>query len=395
MTPPPLPFARPFIGPEEEEAVLRVLRSGWLTTGREALAFEEEFAAFLGAPGLRCLAVNSSSAGLCLSLAACGVGPGDKVLVPTYTFTATAEAACHLGAEPVFVDCAPGGFNIDVDAIERALAALPGGRAKAGAKALIPVHFGGLPCDMDAINAAAAKVGLRVIEDAAHAFPSLTSRGYAGTLADVGVFSFYATKPITTGEGGMIAVRDERMAQTLCRLRSQGIDRSVWNRYTDSRASWYYEVTCLGWKCNLPDLLAALGRAQLRRASALLALRRSIAARYDRAFAGDERFEVPPTGPADARHLYPLRIRQGAALSRDTLAAALQRAGIGVSVHFIPLHMMPFYKNRCGLHDEDFPEALSAYKRTLSLPIWPGMTNEQVERVTETVLNMQPGGVST
>ncbi|MDR1108935.1 MAG: DegT/DnrJ/EryC1/StrS family aminotransferase [Spirochaetaceae bacterium] len=408
-----IPFARPFIGTEEEEAVLRVLRSGWLTTGAEALAFEKEFAAFLegepspppGSSPVRALAVNSATSGLHLALEACGVVPGDLVLVPSYTFTATAEAVRYLGAEPVFVDTAPGSFYLDPAALERTLerlaAGLPaypqrGGFGPRGkARAVIPVHYGGLPCDMKRIGKIARRYGLRVIEDAAHSFPSQipaepagngASPQYAGTLGDVGVFSFYATKTITTGEGGMVVSRDPALAGRMSLMRSHGIDRAVWNRYTDTQASWYYEVVEAGFKYNLPDILAALGRVQLKRAGFLLERRQAIARRYDAAFGGDGRFFLPPTGAGDARHLYPLRLNgEEIFLTRDGFIKKLQEQGIGVSVHFIPLHTMPYYRRRYALEPEDFPESLRSFQGAVSLPIWPGMTDAQVERVITAV----------
>jgi dTDP-4-amino-4,6-dideoxygalactose transaminase len=380
----PIPFARPFIGREEEEAVLRVLRSGWLTTGNETLEFEREFAAFLssgegGSPPLSALAVNSATSGLHLALEACGIGPGDLVLVPSLTFTSTAEVVRYLGADVAFVDTAPGTFHINGETLEKALRKLPPGRAKA----VIPVHYGGLPCDMDAILPVAAEYGLKVIEDAAHSFPSrLESGRFAGDLGDAGVFSFYATKTITTGEGGMVVTRDEAMAERIRVMRSHGIDRSVWNRYTDTKASWYYEVTAPGFKYNIPDILSALGRVQLGRAGALLALRQHIALRYDEAFGSGGHFTIPPSGPGDARHLYPLRLNpETLSISRNEFIERLQEKGIGVSVHFIPLHIRPYYKERYSLEAADFPESLAAYGRTISLPIWPGMTGSQVERV--------------
>ena len=400
-----IPFARPFIGREEEEAALRVLRSGWLTTGAEALAFENEFAKFLQSPWLShfhkveaigdetfsvpvyhdivdtriyCLAVNSATSGLHLALEAVGVGPGDVVLVPSLTFTATAEVVRYLGADPVFVDVAPGAFHMDPRMLEEALKRLPAGKAKA----VIPVHYGGLLCDMNAIADIARRHGLRVIEDAAHSFPSLADGSFAGTKGDVGVFSFYATKTITTGEGGMLVTRDKEIAERVSVMRSHGIDRNVWSRYSDARASWYYEVVEAGYKYNLPDLLAAVGRVQLSRADDLLRARLEIAAAYDAAFAGDDRFLLPPTGPGDARHLYPLRLNpERVPVSRDAFIEKLKGAGIGVSVHFIPLHTMPFYKNRYRLAEDDFPETMKSYCQEISLPIWPGMTGEQVERV--------------
>lgn len=398
-----IPFARPFIGREEEEAAIRVLRSGWLTTGKEALAFEKEFASYLAGGGEtpHALAVNSATSGLHLAMEACGIGSGDVVLTSSYTFTSTAEVVRYLGADVAFVDVTPGSYLMDPAALEKTvrrlaegLPAYPsrsgatgeekaaGGFGPRGRPAVIaPVHVGGLPCDMEAIMAVARRYGLRVVEDAAHSFPSRMSDGrYAGTLGDIGVFSFYATKTITTGEGGMVVTADRGLAARISIMRSHGIDRSVWNRYTDQKASWRYAVVEAGYKYNLPDLLAAVGRVQLSRADTLLRQRREIAGRYDAAFATDDRFLTPPTGSADARHLYPLRLAFDA-IGRDDFIEELQTAGIGVSVHFIPLHTMPFYASRYGLQDGDFPEALKSFEASISLPIWPGMSSAQVDRV--------------
>lgn len=379
-----IPFARPFTGPEEEEAVIRVLRSGWLTTGVEALNFEKEFGDFLNTRGIHCYAVNSATSGLHLALEACGVGQGDLVLVPSCTFTATAEVARYLGADPVFIDVKPGTFHIDPAALERALILLPAEKAKV----IIPVHYGGLPCDMKPIIDVARRYGLKVIEDAAHSFPSLIKdKDFAGTIGDIGVFSFYATKTISTGEGGMVVCRNEAIAQRISVMRSHGIDRTVWNRYSDARASWYYEVIEAGYKYNLPDLLAAIGRVQLTRAWDLLRMRQDIALAYDCAFAVVESLLLPSSGPGDARHLYPLRLLpQSLRISRNEFIGKLKEAGIGASVHFIPLHTMPFYKNRYRLSDDDFPETLNSCQQEISLPIWPGMSEEQINRVIETVL---------
>jgi dTDP-4-amino-4,6-dideoxygalactose transaminase len=384
--PPKVPFALPYCGPEEEAAVLRVLRSGWLTTGAEALAFEQEFARFFG-PGheeIQCLAVNSATSGLHLALEACGVQSGDLVLLPSYTFTSTAEVVRYLGADPVFVDVAPGTFHLDPAALERVLTKCD---SPASPKAVIPVHFGGLPCDMDAIMDIARRYNLKVIEDAAHSFPSpLPGGGFAGTRGDAGVFSFYATKTITTGEGGMVACNDEAIARRIALMRSHGIDRPVWNRYTDTKASWYYEVVEAGYKYNLPDLLAAIGRVQLSRSWDLLAMRKEIAAAYDAAFDGDKRFLIPPSGPGDARHLYPLRLNpKEVSLSRDEFIQKLKARDIGVSVHFIPLHLMPFYRNRYHLAEDDFPETMNSFRNEISLPIWPGMSEAQVRQVITVV----------
>jgi len=392
-----IPFHRPFTGKEEEEALIRVLRSGWLTTGNEALAFENEFANFLtggsSAAGgkLFCMAVNSATSGLHLALEALGVGPCDAVFLPSYTFTATAEVVRYLGAEAVFVDIAPDSFNIDPEKLEAAISAVAKANPTTGQlrpKAIIPVHIGGLPCDMDAINRIAKQYDLAVVEDAAHAFParlpdsaSATAKSsgtaWAGTCGDAGVYSFYASKTITTGEGGMVVTHREDLAKRIALMRNHGIDRPVWNRYTDTAASWYYEVVAPGFKYNLPDLLAAVGRAQLRRAMDLLEMRLAIAARYDSAFAGSKALITPP--PGGARHLYSLRLADPS--RRDPFIESLRSRGIGTSVHYIPLHIMPYYRERYGLQPEDFPESYKRFTETVSLPIWPGMSEEQVTRV--------------
>jgi dTDP-4-amino-4,6-dideoxygalactose transaminase len=401
---PDIPFALPFMGREEEEAVLRVLRSGWLTTGKEALAFEKEFAEFLETPHrspLTALAVNSATSGLHLALEACGAGPGEVVLVPSYTFTSTAEVVRYLGADIAFVDTEPGGFHISPPALERTLERLERGLPaypprdgygegfgpRGKPRAVIPVHYGGLSRGMEEITASARRHGVRVIEDAAHAFPSRLPGGeWAGTVGDIGVFSFYATKTVTTGEGGMVVSRDAELSRRIAVMRSHGIDRAVWNRYTDRQASWYYEVVEPGFKYNLPDILAAIGRVQLTRAMTLLKRREEIAAWYDAAFRDDERLRLPPSGPGNAWHLYPLRLRpETLAISRDAFIRVLQDRGIGVSVHFIPLHNMPYYKKRYALEAEDFPESMRNFEQEISLPIWPGMRDAQVERVIETV----------
>jgi dTDP-4-amino-4,6-dideoxygalactose transaminase len=232
---------------------------------------------------------------------------------------------------------------------------------------------------------------MMVIEDAAHAFPSFSEAGFpAGTLGDAGVFSFYATKTITTGEGGMLVSRNPEIIERASIMRCHGIDRAVWNRYTDSKASWYYEVIKAGYKYNLPDILAAIGRAQLKRADDLWEKRKHIATRYDAAFSDDPRFSIPLNLAGDARHIYPLRLNAllTERLSRDDCARKLKEAGIGVSVHFIPLHTMPYYKERYNLKDGDFPNAENAYKRVISLPIWPGMTGKQIDRVIDSVLKL-------
>jgi dTDP-4-amino-4,6-dideoxygalactose transaminase len=379
-----IPFARPSIGPEEEAAVLEVLRSGWLTTGRVARCFEEEFAAFVGARSS--LAVNSATSGLLLALEALGVGPGTKVATSPYTFTSSAAVARHLGAEVAFCDISRDDYNIDPDALDELLARDPGIRA------VVPVHVGGMPCRMAEILELSRRRGVKVVEDAAHAFPLRLGEGLAGTLGDAGVYSLYATKTITTGEGGMVVARDESVIRRMQTMRLHGFDRSAWDRYTSKSASWRYDVIEAGYKCNLPDLLAAVGREQLRKADIFLAQRRSIAERYAAAFAGHPALENPPWHPEHSWHLFSLRIRPEALkISRDEFIDALQAAGIGVSVHFIPLHIMSYWSRRYALSPEDFPEAYGKYSRTISLPIWQGMTPSQSDRVIEAVLETAEG----
>ncbi|GMO45627.1 MAG: DegT/DnrJ/EryC1/StrS aminotransferase family protein [Termitinemataceae bacterium] len=412
---PKIPFAVPFVGKEEEEAVLRVLRSGWLTTACEALSFEKEFSEFLSCTAdaqvlpLQALALNSATSGLHLALESCGVAAGDVVLMPSYTFAADAEAARYLGAEVAFIDCAGGAeisppaavptkpcFNMSIAGLERTLSRLASGQTayewggpSGRPAAVIAVHFGGLVCDIERIVNIAHNYGVKVIEDSAHAFPAKTQDGrWAGTIGDVGVFSFYATKTITTGEGGMLITRNADIANRVSLMRLHGIDRPIWNRYNvqglqSKSPPWYYEVTEPGYKYNLCDILAAIGRVQLKRATALLAERRKIAARYDEAFAAYEGFVLPPTDLGDARHLYPLRIIQSASCcpSRNDIIDSLRENGIGVSVHFIPLHTMPYYKKRYNLKDDHFPYAYENFCGEISLPIFPGLSKEQIERI--------------
>ncbi|MDA8426920.1 MAG: DegT/DnrJ/EryC1/StrS family aminotransferase [Treponema sp.] len=374
-----VPFALPSLGGEEEEAVLRVLRSGWLTTGEEARAFEREFAAFTAAPCA--LAVNSATSGLHLALEALGVGSGDIVVTSPYTFTSTAAVARHLGAEVRFCDISREDYNIDPEALERLLSSEP------RAKVVLPVHVGGYPCRMEAILETARAHGCAVVEDAAHAFPLRTERGMAGCLGDIGVYSFYATKTITTGEGGMIVTSDEALARRMSLMRLHGFDREAWDRYTSPTASWRYGVAEAGFKYNLPDLLAAIGREQLKKADRFLKERRAIAERYLAAFASEPKLELPPLHPSHAWHLFSLRLRgEGRSVDRDGFIERLLGRGIGCSVHFIPLHTMNYWSERYALRPEDFPEALDKFRRSVSLPIWQGMRPDQVDRVIEAVL---------
>lgn len=374
-----IPFFKPSFTQAEEDAVIRVLRSGWLTTGKEAAEFEKEFAAFVGSE--HCLAVNSASSGLMLAMDAFGVGPGTKILTTPYTFVSTATSARHLGAEVTYVDIEAGGYGIDPELVDRAL------ERDASIKAIVPVHIAGCLCDMGSLVEIARRRGVKVIEDAAHAFPSRTGSGFAGTLGDAGVFSFYATKTITTGEGGMIAVKDGAAAERIRIMRSHGIDRNSFDRYTSKQASWKYDVIEEGWKCNLPDVLAAIGRVQLVKADDFFRKRSRIARIFNEEFSRYDFFEIPPDGEGNAWHLYLLRLAPGRLdCDRDRFAQELQDAGLGISMHFIPHFEMTWCKKRYGLSRADFPEAAKKYLSTITLPFWPDMDDDTVHRVTRIVV---------
>jgi dTDP-4-amino-4,6-dideoxygalactose transaminase len=373
-----IPFSRPVIGKEEEDAVLRVMRSGWLTTGTEALAFEKEFAAFVQSP--HALSVNSATSGIMLALDALGVRAGDSVLTTPYTFVSTALAAVRLGARVVYADIDKDSYNISPARIVKQF------EANLNIRVIIPVHVAGALCAMDEINAIAGHYGARVLEDAAHAFPSKTAKGYAGTLGDAGVYSFYATKTITTGEGGMIALKDEDAAKRVSIMRLHGIDRPVWNRYTQKNASWEYDVVEAGYKCNLPDVLAAIGREQLKKAQDFFEQRKKIVARYNEAFSRYDFLRVPPDGEGNAWHLYLLRIDpKKLFISRNEFAQKLQEKGIGVSMHFIPHFRMTWFKKAFALDEAQFPQAAQRADETISLPLWCGM-DDVCERVIDAVI---------
>ena len=379
----PIPFARPSLGPEEEEAVLKVMRSGWLTTAGEARAFEAEFAEYLGIP--YALAVNSATSGLHLALEAFGVGPGDRIAMSPYTFTASAEVCRYCGAEPYFVDIEADGFLLDPERLANA--------DPSGLRGVMPIHIAGEACNMEAIRAIARERELRIVEDAAHAFPVRTEAGYVGTLGDVGVFSFYATKTITTGEGGMVVTSDERTANRMRLMRTHGIDREVWDRYRGAGKPWYYEVVEAGFKYNMPDLLAAIGRVQLRRAERLKAERRAIAERYRNAFADRDYLTIQQENGDHSRHLFILRLNlEKLTLDRERFIAGLAARGVGTSVHYVPLHLMPYWRERLSLEPEMFPEATRRYREVVSLPIWPGMREDQVERTIAAVLEVGDHG---
>jgi dTDP-4-amino-4,6-dideoxygalactose transaminase len=375
-TPPFLPFALPEIGEAEIAEVVDTLRSGWVTTGPKARRFEAAFSEYLGDAGLHSIAVNSATAGLHLALEAVGVGPGDEVITTTHTFTATAEVARYLGADVKLVDIDPATLNIDPATVEAAITPRT--------KCLIPVHYAGLAADMTALLAIARRHGLKVVEDAAHALPTTHRGQLVGTLgSDATVFSFYANKTITTGEGGMLVTRDEALAARARVMRLHGMSRDAFDRFTAKVPSWYYEIVAPGFKYNLTDIAAALGLHQLQRADAFQRRRAELAAAYREALAGLP-LQLPPESPAGERHawhLYVVRLADGAPIGRDALIEHLYADGIGCSVHYIPLHRHPYWRERYGLRDEQFPHSQHAYERMLSLPLYTRMTEADVARV--------------
>ncbi|MPZ57888.1 MAG: aminotransferase class I/II-fold pyridoxal phosphate-dependent enzyme [Rhizobiales bacterium] len=393
---PRIPFALPCIGEQEIESVVATLRSGWLTTGPKTKVFEEAFAQAVGAR--HALAVNSGTAALHLALEALGVEADDLVLVPTWTFTATAEVVRYLGAHPVFVDVDAATLNVDVAKLEERIIALKregGGKLKA----MMPVHVGGQACEMDHIVRLACSHGLAIVEDAAHAFPttvnsaSVTERAprsrMVGSVGHATAFSFYATKTIATGEGGMVTTEDDKMAERIRLMRLHGVSKDAWSRRASPLPPWYYEVLAPGFKYNLTDIASALGLVQLQRQPALVARRTAIAKRYSAAFSGHPAIEPPVLRrPEDvcAWHLYVLRLNPDRlTIDRDQFTRELDARGVGCSVHFIPLHLQPYWRDRYRLTQEMFPVASREFTRVVSLPIYPDMTDGMVDRVIEVV----------
>ncbi|MBX3027539.1 DegT/DnrJ/EryC1/StrS aminotransferase family protein [bacterium] len=373
-----LPFHRPSIGEAEIAAVVDTLRSGWLTMGPKTRAFEEAFAARIGVPNA--VAVASATAGLHLGLDALGVGPGDEVLVPTMTFASAAATVIHTGARPILVDCEPDTLNISVADARR--------KWTPQVKAVVPVHFGGHPCDIDGLLALAAEHGAAVMEDAAHALPA-SSRGRAiGTIGRLTVFSFYATKNLATGEGGMVVSQDLELLDRIRSRRLHGMTRDAWKRYTKD-GSWRYDVAYPGFKYNMTDMNAALGLVQLQRLDAMQARRAAIVAQYQARLADVAELVELPTVRADvghAWHLFPVRVHADRLrIGRDEVIQELTAAGIGTSVHFIPLHEHSYYRDVLGCRASDLPVATREWQRIVSLPLYPELTDDDVDRVADSL----------
>lgn len=395
-----VPFASPECGADEIHEVTDVIKSGWLTTASRCVQFEKDFAGFVGAK--YALAVNSATAALHLGLEALGIKAGDKVLVPTLTFTATAEVVRYLGADPVFMDCDREMFCVTASQMQRIFDAHRAKGIEHSVKAIVPVHFGGHPCDMDSILEFAKERGLKVMEDAAHALPAFCrckaqsakgkefTKRIIGSIGDVTCFSFYANKTMTTGEGGMLCTDDDEIAKRVKVMRLHGINRDVWDRFSKG-ASWEYDVVAPGFKYNMPDINAALGIHQLKKVELFREKRERIAKIYY-----EELGEIPglilPRLHCDMKdHSWYIfvvlidhgRIKRG--IGRDEFIAEMTKRNIGTSVHYKPLHRMTYYKERYGLKPEMFSNAEWVFERCVSLPMFSAMTDEQLEYVVDNI----------
>lgn len=401
-----VPFHRAAISKDEENAVLDVLRSGWLTTGKYALEFEKKFSASvsdtdkmkearralsLSDSEIISLAVNSNTSGMILAMEACGVREGTAVITTPYTFVSTAACARHLNADVFFADIEKDNYSIDPVKIEEILKKDTEHRVRA----IVPVHIAGNVCNMRRIMELAQKYStpehkIRVIEDAAHSYPSPTELGYAGTIGDAGVFSFYVTKTITTAEGGMVCTRDSELARRMTVMRMHGMDRTTWDRYTSPRASWEYDIIAPGYKFNLPDILAAIGCCQVNRAQLFYEQRKRIVDMYNKAFSKLDFIRLPPDGEGNSWHLYLMRIiPEKLKITREEFAKKMQEAGLGISVHFIPIFHFTYWRELYpDFTAENFPNAERQYNNTISIPLFPDMTDEQAQLVIDTVIKI-------
>jgi len=388
----PIPFYKPSIGEEEINEVIDSLRSGWLTTGPKVKMFEAEFGRYLG--HRHAVAVNSCTAALHLALEAIGLRAGQTVLVPTMTFAATAEVVRYFNSKPLLIDCRSEDFNLDVvDARRKLLAA----RARAEqVVAILPVHYGGQIGDVNGVAALAREFGLRIIEDAAHCCPAWyrdteSERWHAvGSSAEISCFSFYANKTITTGEGGMACTESEEHSNRMRLMSLHGISRDAWRRYS-ADGSWYYEIVAPGFKYNLTDIAAAVGLHQVRKADRLHELRTQRAGLYSELLADVDELILPRVMPnrIHSWHLYPVRLRRTmGGLSRETLIQELKAAGISTSVHWMPLHLHPYYRDDLGYKPADCPCAASIYPELFTLPLYPDLKPEEIVFVCSTLKNI-------
>jgi len=374
-----IPYALPWIEEEEIEEVVAALRSNWLSKGPRTVEFEKQFAGFVGAN--HALALNSATAGLHLSQLAVGIGAGDEVITTPYTFVASANTIIHTGAKPVFSDIDPVTLNIDPELLES--------KITEKTKAIIPVHMAGYPVDMDPIMEIARKHNLYVIEDAAHAVYTQYKGRMVGSIGDLTNFSFYATKNLVTGEGGMVTTNNEEVADKIRMMSLHGMSKNAWNRYSD-KGSWFYEVEYPGFKYNMTDIQAALGLVQLRKLEKLQQRREQYAMMYNEALKEIDGLILPHYDDVNrhAWHLYIIRLKEGYfTIDRAQFIEELKERGIGTSVHFIPVHLHPYYQ-KLGFKYGDYPLAEKAYEGAISIPLYPKMTKEEVERVIEAIFDV-------
>ena len=372
-------FHKPFISEDEVDEIVDTVRSGWLSMGPKTIRFENKYSEYIGVQNS--IAVSSWTAAGHLTLEAFGIKAGDEVIVPTMTFPATAEIVCYFGAKPVIVDVEKDTLNMSPEIIEKAITSKT--------KAIIPVHYAGQPCDLDEIHDLARKHNLKVLEDAAHALPATYKGVKIGSLSDVTCFSFYATKTLSTGEGGMICTNDEEIAERCKIMRLHGINRDAWKRYTDS-GSWYYEVVAPGYKYNFTDLQASLGLPQLKKVDTMWKSRQNIAAKYTALLKDLDTIELHTVKPdrESSWHLFPIRLHLNRLTkNRAQIINELREENIGVGVHFMPVHQHLYYKETFNLSNKDYPVASSVFPRLLSLPIYPGMTDENVDRVIDIIVD--------
>ena len=373
-------FHKPFISDDEVDEIVDTVRSGWLSMGPKTIKFEEAFNSYIGCK--KSIAVSSWTAAGHLTLEAYGIRPGDEVIVPTMTFPATAEIVCYFGAKPVIVDVEEDTLNISLKEIEKAITPRT--------KAIIPVHYAGQPCDMDEIHEIAKSNNLKVIEDAAHSLPAAYKGKKVGTISDVTCFSFYATKTLSTGEGGMICTNDEEIAERCTIMRMHGINRDAWKRYTES-SSWYYEVVAPGFKYNFTDLQASLGLPQLKKVDQMWQSRKNIAAKYTQALKDNELLTLH--GVKENRdsswHLFPIRLKlEFLKINRAQLIDEMRKLNVGAGVHFMPIHQHIYYNQTFKLDNKNYPIASSVFPKLVSLPIYPGMQDGHVDRVINVLVDL-------
>lgn len=371
-----VPYALPDVGEEEIKSVIDSIQSNWLSKGPKTVKFEQMFADFVGSK--YAIALNSCTAGLHLALKVLNICEGDEVITTPYTFAATVNTIIHVGAKPVLVDIDETTMNIDISKIED--------KITEHTKAIIPVHFAGYPCEMTALRKLADKYNLFIIEDAAHAVYTQYKGKMIGSISDITCFSFYATKNLVTGEGGMVTTNNESLANRIRKLSLHGMSKNAWNRYSD-KGSWYYEIEEAGYKYNMTDIQAAFGVVQLEKIENIQAKRKWIAEQYNKAFCQEKGLITPYESDENrhAWHLYVLRVQNEAfSITRDQFIEELNNYGVGTSVHFIPIPMHPFYRN-LGYDIEEYPNAKLVFSQAISLPLYPKMTDEDVQHVIQIV----------